>query len=88
MERAKNHLNGWSLNSLSLAGRVTLVDSVVTAIPSYTIQVVKLPSSITSEIGKLCRGFLRGNSENHRRLHLVSWDKVMQPKHCGGLGVR
>lgn len=29
-----------------------------------------------------------GDTENQRRVHLVAWDDICQPKNKGGLGLR
>lgn len=31
---------------------------------------------------------LWGDKDNQQALHVLSWDRVCQPKHCGGLGLR
>ncbi|CAN1147835.1 Putative ribonuclease H protein At1g65750 [Linum perenne] len=45
-------LTGWKASSLSLAGRVTLAQSVISAIPSYIMQTSMQHSHICSEIDK------------------------------------
>ncbi|CAN1786707.1 Putative ribonuclease H protein At1g65750 [Linum perenne] len=45
-------LTGWKASSLSLVGRVTLAQSVLSAIPSFIMQTSVLPSHIYSEIDK------------------------------------
>ncbi|PKI54066.1 hypothetical protein CRG98_025560 [Punica granatum] len=38
LERVRNRLNGWSASSLTMAGPVTLVQSVLQSIPTYQMQ--------------------------------------------------
>ncbi|GLT93612.1 hypothetical protein SLE2022_113960 [Rubroshorea leprosula] len=47
-----------------------------------------LPSSIHNEIDRISRNFIWGSDESHRKLHLVSWDTICQPKESGGLGIK
>lgn len=42
-ERIKNILEGWNKNLLSKMGKVTLIKSVVQAIPTYTMAIFHLP---------------------------------------------
>ena len=70
-----------------MAGRLTLNPSGLSAIPSSTMQTATLASSTCSAIDKLRRDYLWGETET-KRVHLVSWDRVCQPKLNGGLGLR
>jgi hypothetical protein len=51
------------------------------------MQNATLPSSICSELDKLNRNFLWGSSEDRKKMHMVGWDKICQPKKDGGLGL-
>ncbi|XP_057760081.1 uncharacterized protein LOC130980412 [Arachis stenosperma] len=81
-------LNGWKARTLSLAGRATLVKSILTSLPSYTMQTALLPSSTCNLIDSNCRKFLRGKTGQVKKTHLLSWRKVNKPKNSGGLGIR
>ena len=52
------------------------------------LQTAKLLLQLCHDIDKLNRNFLWGDVEDHRRLHLVNWDTVCQPKAIGGLGIK
>ncbi|KAF7844636.1 putative RNA-directed DNA polymerase [Senna tora] len=88
VDKVQNRLSSWKSSSLSLAGRVTLVQSVTSAIPSYVMQTVELPVTVCNEIEKANRKFIWGGNENRRKVHLVGWDKLCNPKSSGGLGLR
>lgn len=81
-------LSGWKAKTLSLAGRLTLVKSVTSAIPNHLMQTMELPRSVCDHIDKVNRSFLWGSSETRRRVHLVNWQHVCQSKKQGGLGIR
>lgn len=83
IERIESKLQGWKKRYLLLAGRRTLVMSVLSAIPYYSMQTFNLPVGLCDEIEKRLRNFLWGDG-----IHLVSWDKVMKEKKEGGLGIR
>ncbi|KAK9139396.1 hypothetical protein Scep_009077 [Stephania cephalantha] len=54
----------------------------------YTMQTTKLPASICDDIDKTCRKFLWGGADRGKKVNLVSWNEICQPKGCGGLGLK
>ncbi|XP_028055196.1 uncharacterized protein LOC114259389 [Camellia sinensis] len=88
LEKMKTKLSGWKAKNLTMAGRATLIQSVTSAIPSYNMQTMELPRKLCDEIDKLNGNFLWGDSENHKKVHLVNWDSVCKRKVEGGLGIR
>lgn len=71
-----------------MTGRVTLIQSVTTSIPSYSIQTTKIPKTICKAIDKSNRAFLWESTAHKRKVHLIKGDQVCQPKEKGGLGLR
>lgn len=53
-----NGLSGWKANTLSFAGRITLVQSVTTAIPNHLMQTMEIPRSVCDKINSLNRNFI------------------------------
>lgn len=88
IETLEKKLAGWKSDSLNLTGRSTMVQSVTSTTPNYTMQTVALPTPIINQIDKINRNFLWGDTSNKKRIHLINWDTVCCPKHCGGLGIR
>jgi len=88
LDRISKKLAGWKTSCLSLAGRATLIQSTLSAIPSYTMQTARLPRSICDEIDRKVRCFLWGGTNNVRKIHLANWNSVTKPKELGGLGLR
>lgn len=86
-EKMSSRLASWKHRLLNKAGRVALASSVLTAIPSYYMQVCWLPQSVCSHIDKISRDFIWKGSQN-KGVNLVNWQKVTQPKVLGGLGIR
>jgi len=86
--RVDNRLAGWKAKCLSLAGRVTLIKSTITAIPAYAMQSACLPCSICDDLDKRIRRFLWGGTTLERKPHLVNWAMVIKEKSQGGLGIR
>ncbi|XP_016195760.1 uncharacterized protein LOC107636786 [Arachis ipaensis] len=68
--------------------RCTLIQSVLSTIPSYYMQTMKIPIAVYVKIDKLCRDFLWGNSEDDEKVHFLSWEKICKPKEEGGLWIQ
>ncbi|KAJ4792133.1 RNA-directed DNA polymerase (reverse transcriptase)-related family protein [Rhynchospora pubera] len=81
-------LDGWKARLLSLGGRLTLVKSVLTALPLHFMQVLKLPPWLLRHLEGIRRRFFW--KENNKCLGghcLVNWAKCCLPKANGGLGI-
>ena len=65
-------------------GRLTLLKSTLSSLPTYYLSLFTIPSHVANKLKKIQRDFLWGDS----KLHLVGWDKVCAPKVNGGLGIR
>lgn len=88
LDGMRRKLGNWKANMLSLAGRRVLVQSALSTLPTYTMQVLALPMGVCKDIDKLCRDFLWGDNGDMRRVHLVNWQEVCVPRDKGGLGLR
>lgn len=87
-DRILAKMSGWKTKFLSLAGRTTLIQSVSSAIPIYSMQSNWLPEYVYDKLDRMNRDFLWSNDVDKKKMHLVSWQKVTLPKDKGGLGVR
>jgi mannosylglycoprotein endo-beta-mannosidase len=73
---------------LSLAGRLQLVNSVISSLPTYYMCSLKLPITVIEIIDKHRKNyFWRGNEFRKKGYNLAAWDLVRRPKDKGGLGV-
>ncbi|KAJ9689257.1 hypothetical protein PVL29_014768 [Vitis rotundifolia] len=86
IERISRRLDGWQKAYLSFGGRITLVHSCLSHIPSYFLSLFKIPASVAAKIERLQRDFLWSGVGEGKRDHLVSWDAVCKPRVKGGLG--
>ncbi|XVE58246.1 hypothetical protein DITRI_Ditri04bG0154800 [Diplodiscus trichospermus] len=87
LDRVNSRLEGWKTKYLSLAGRQVLAQSVLQAVPFYSMQSTLLPMGVCSLIEKKIRNFLWGGRDDKRGVNLVSWDTVLKKKSDGGLGL-
>ena len=70
------------------SGRITVINSLLTSIATYTMCAIKLPPKILENIDKIRRHCL-WNKKTEDREHcnpLIAWDKVCRPKNKGGYG--
>ena len=88
LDKLNNRLDCWKGRCLSLGGRLTLLNSVLSAIPTYYLSVLHLPAKVVKEIDKIRKRFLWNSFSSHSRgYHLVKWQNVCQHKHQDGLGI-
>ncbi|KAK3218555.1 hypothetical protein Dsin_012525 [Dipteronia sinensis] len=88
VEKVQSGLAAWKSDTLSLAGRVTLIKDVTFALLVYTMQSVKLTSDICLKLDKLNMNFLWDHTDAKKTTHLFKWDTVCLPKKRGGLGIK
>jgi len=86
--RLDKKLAGWKAKCLSLAGRTTLIQAAINAIPAYSVQSTRIARSVCDEIDRKIRRFLWGGTNLERKTHLVAWDVVTRETTDGGLGLR
>lgn len=88
LQRMNKRLGGWAAKHLSIAGRIVLVNSVLSALPTYFMSCLKLPEWVIKDIDKIRRSFLwHGVAPNQTKMNLANWSLVCTPKEFGGLGV-
>ena len=69
-------ISHWEHKILSLGGRLTLVQYVLSSIPVYWLGLAPIPVSVLNKLGCLAFDFLWGSSSNKYRYHLVNWKKL------------
>ncbi|KAE8677976.1 Puromycin-sensitive aminopeptidase [Hibiscus syriacus] len=80
-------LSGWMANSLSLAGRVVLVKSVLCSLPVYFLSIFRILASVLLKLNSIMAAFLWGGSADKKKIHWVNWKLVTKSKKLGGLGI-
>lgn len=72
---------------LSGGGRLTLIATMLNAMPMYFMSLFRIPKGIAEEMERKMRDFLWDEADGDSHCHLVAWDQVGRPKDRGGLGV-
>ena len=84
LEKIERKLAGWKKLYLSKGGRLTLLESTLSSLPTYFLSQFTISTHMANKIEKLHRDFLWGDSKTH----LVGCNKVCVPMANGGLGIR
>lgn len=88
VDRIRQQASSRSTKHLSKAGKLTLLKSLLTAIPTYTMSCFELPVSLCKRIQSILTRFWWEASDRKRKMCWVSWDRLTKPKDKGGLGLR
>lgn len=81
-------LAGWKNPYLTRAGKIALINSVLSSLPVYFMSLFDMPKSVELKLERIMRNFLWNDIKGHRKLHLVKWDVICRRKRNGGLGVK
>lgn len=87
IDRFHSKLMTWKVKTLSFRDRMTLLKVILGSFPTYYFLLFKAPSYIIDELEKIRRRFLWGDLDDGKKIHWISWDKVLALKIEGSLGV-
>ncbi|XP_074318582.1 uncharacterized protein LOC141655398 [Silene latifolia] len=73
---------------LSYAGRLVLVNAVLTSMYTYWASMFVLPKGVLTKVDAICRSFLWEGKSEYSRVPLLSWAKICMPVKEGGLGIK
>lgn len=81
------YLAGWNKRILNRAGKITLIKSVLSSLPTYYMSLFEMPVSVAKRLEKLMRDFL-WDDKGKKKMHLVKWSVLYKRKKYGGLGIK
>nr|KAJ0188284.1 hypothetical protein LSAT_V11C900489440 [Lactuca sativa] len=87
IDRFNGKLSSWKAKSLSFGERLTLIKSALGNLPTYFFSFFVAPMGIINALEQIRRKFLWGDTENNKKIHWVTWEKVIEHKEAGGLGL-
>jgi mannosylglycoprotein endo-beta-mannosidase len=88
IDKMANRLPLWKGKFLNRAGRLKLLNTSLSTIPTYLLTLFAPKKWLPKRLNKFRHGFLwKGSEDAHGGHCLVMWRKVQNPKLLGGLGV-
>ncbi|GAB2302979.1 hypothetical protein Dimus_038044 [Dionaea muscipula] len=84
LDRIGSYIEGWLRKTLSYAGRLELIKSVLQGVDCFWLSIFPIPLCVLDAIIKMCRCFLFGANVKNPP---VSWNFLSTPKREGGLGL-
>ena len=87
-ERIWNKMQSWKERLLSQAGKEVMIKAVIQSIPTYSMNVFRLPLRLIKDIESMIRKFWWGNQDNTRKMQWVKWRTLCSSKSLGGMGFR
>jgi hypothetical protein len=88
IERMERRLAGWKRLYLSKGGKVTLIKSTLSNLPTYFLSLFLILAGVALRLEKLQRDFLWSGLGTEEKFHLVSWPKICEPVCRGGLAIK
>ena len=88
LERITSKLHSLTVKTLTFAGKVKLIYSVVYGMVNFWSSVFVFPKRFYNKVDSLCSAFLWKNSTTSASGARVSWSSICTPKDEGGLGLR
>ncbi|PKU81021.1 Putative ribonuclease H protein [Dendrobium catenatum] len=87
LSNVMDRLNAWSKKSLSMGGKLTLIESSLLSMPNFLITHSLVPKRVLHELEKLCRNFIWHKNVGSNGMRYVAWGEICKPKSFGGLGL-
>ncbi|MFS7968866.1 putative reverse transcriptase zinc-binding domain-containing protein [Helianthus anomalus] len=82
----KSRLSIWKAKKLSYGGRITLLKSVLSSLPTYFFSLYRAPVQVLNQLERIRRIFFWGGSEEVSKMAWMAWENVVVPVEYGGLG--
>ncbi|KAL8463642.1 hypothetical protein ACS0TY_034336 [Phlomoides rotata] len=88
VDKIRRRLALWNDKHISLEGRITLIQAVLSAVLIYCLSFYRLPRKTLREIVQIQRKFIWGVCEDSSKIPWVIWEDICKKKENGGLGIR
>ncbi|KAE8716081.1 Hypersensitive-induced response protein 2 [Hibiscus syriacus] len=85
IDNIKHKLHYWSRRSISYAGRLELIRSVLFNVCNYWCKQLVLPASILKKVEQICSRYFWKGADKSAAGARISWDNVCLSKSEGGL---
>ncbi|XP_074347574.1 uncharacterized protein LOC141686438 [Apium graveolens] len=88
LERVEQKLQGWSNQTLSKAGKITLLKTSAQTVPNFWMNLMLIPKEICDKIEKRMNAFWWHSDSTGGGIKWMSWDRLCSAKEEGGLGFK
>ncbi|GKA59321.1 RNA-directed DNA polymerase, eukaryota, reverse transcriptase zinc-binding domain protein [Tanacetum coccineum] len=88
VEVIRKRVGDWRNKSLSFAGRLQLISSILNSLQVYWSALFMLPIHTCNQIDRILKNFLWTGGGSNKGIVSVSWKEICKPKSQGGLGLR
>lgn len=88
VEKREMKLARWRSQYLSRGGRLTLINFVLDALPTYMMSVLTISQRVINRLDKIKRKFSRKGNNEEKSYNLVKWDAVTVGKRRERLGIK
>ncbi|XP_019184794.1 PREDICTED: uncharacterized protein LOC109179753 [Ipomoea nil] len=82
-QKLRQRFSSWNKKLLSKAGKEVLLKSVAQAMPTYTMSIYLLPTTLCIALERLMNRYWWGQSGSQGSIHWMSWDRMCVPKKFG-----
>lgn len=87
-DRILAKLEGWKENLLNMAGKEVLIKSVIQAIPTYAMAIIRFPKTFCQNICSIIANFWWSGNGRGRGIHWKSWRYISTSRKEGGMGFK
>ncbi|WVZ83725.1 hypothetical protein U9M48_030845, partial [Paspalum notatum var. saurae] len=91
LNKFRSKLTALKADSLSHAGRLVYINSVLASIPIYYMTNILFPKNFFEKINSFLRNFWWKGSQSegeNKTICFRTWEDICQPKYLGGLGIK
>ncbi|XP_007010931.2 PREDICTED: uncharacterized protein LOC18587173 [Theobroma cacao] len=72
IDKLEARLSCWKARKLSMGGRITILNSVLSSLPIYFTSLFHIPARVRDKLERLQRRFLWSGSSPSRKIHLAN----------------
>src|SRR6266498_1202020 len=87
-ERFEKCLSSWKGKHLSIGGRLTLINLVLSSLPMYMMSFFDIPKGVLKKLNYFRSRFFWQGDDHKKKYRLAKWSILSQPKDRWGLGIK
>ena len=88
IEKCQRKMEGWKGRWLSSAGRILMLQTVILAMPVFSMMCMGIPKKVIWIVEQKKRKLFWNGSNDEDKIPLLAWEKICKPKEDGGAGIR